>query len=150
MAATSASGGTTPSAPRPDPRTDQRSTGEVLQSVASTSQALVRKEIELAKLEILAIVQARAIAVALLAAAGLLGLYVLGFLGVLGAKLLELVVASWLAWLIITLLYALIAGILVAVAMTKLKKPPSTPERTKQGFEETKQWAQARAEKVLP
>ena len=146
MATTDATGGGPPG----DPRTDPRSTGEVLQSVATTSQALVRKELELAKLEILAIVQARAIAAGLLAAAGVLGLYILGFVGVLGVKLLELVVSPWLAWLLIIVVYSRIAGILVLIAMRKLKQPPNTPERTKQSFEETKQWAQARADKVLP
>lgn len=131
-----------------DPASDPRSTGEVLQSLSTSTQALVKKELELAKLEITAVLQARAVGVALLAVAGLLGLYVLGFAGVTGARALENVVSAWLAWLIVTLVYAAVAGILVAVAIGRFKQPPSAPERTKQAFDETKQWAQQRAEQV--
>lgn len=132
----------------PDPASDPRSTGEVLQSLSTSTQALVKKELELAKLEITAMLQARAVGVALIAVAGLLGLYVLGFAGVTGARALENVVSAWLAWLIVTLVYAAVAGILVAVAVGRFKQPPSSPERTKQAFDETKQWAQKRAEQV--
>lgn len=132
----------------PDPASDPRSTGEVLQSLSTSTQALVKKELELAKLEITAMLQARAIGVALLAVAGLLGLYVLGFAGVTGARALENVVSAWLAWLIVTLVYATVAGILVAVAIGRFKQPPSSPERSKQAFEETRDWAQQRAGQV--
>jgi len=134
----------------PEPASDPRSTGEVLQSLSTSTQALVKKEIELAKLEITAVIKARVVGVALLATAGLLGLYVLGFAGVTGARGLENVVSPWLAWLIVTLIYATVAGILIAVAIGRFKRPPSTPERSKQAFEETKQWAQQRAEQVTP
>lgn len=139
-------GGSPP--PTGDPRSDTRPTGEVLQSVSTGTQALIKKEIELAKLELTSMLTARAVGAALVAVAGLLGLYVLGFAGVTGAKALELVVSPWLAWLIVTGVYTLVAVVLVLVALGRFKRPPSSPERAKQAFEDTKQWAQGRVERV--
>lgn len=133
-----------------DARQDPRSTGEVVRSVTTGSQALLRKELELAKLEIAAIVKARAAGIALVSIAGVLGLYILGFAGVTVAVALSGVVAAWLAWLLVTLGYTLVAVVLVLVAIRKFKQPPGTPERTKQAYEETRDWAQKRAERITP
>jgi hypothetical protein len=76
---------------RPAPTgADARETPEVLRSLVDNTQLLVKKEIELAKLEIKEIVTARLLAVAFLAVAGVLGLYLLGFALVTVAKALEL------------------------------------------------------------
>ena len=105
------------------------------------TQLLVKKEIELAKLEVQEIVTARLVAVAFAAVAGVLGLYLLGFLGVTGAKALELVVAEWLAWLIVSGVIALFVVILLLLAKRKLSTPPNKPERTIASVEETVAWA---------
>jgi len=118
---------------------DARGTSEVVTSVVAHLQALVSKEVELAKLEAKQVLTDKAIAAGTIAGAALLGLFILGFVGVTGAKALELVVAPWLAWLIVTLVYTLLAGILVAVGIRKAKRP--VMDQTKAEAETTKAWA---------
>jgi hypothetical protein len=125
---------------------DPRSTTEVLTSLVANVQALVKKEIELAKLEITDIVTARLTAVGMFVGVAVLGLFILGFVGVTGAKALALVLPEWAAWLIVTGIYALVAGILAFIGIRKMKSPPNVPERTKQNVEETVEWAKQRVQ----
>lgn len=118
---------------------DPRDTSEVVTSALAHVQALASKEIELAKLEFKEFATDKAIAAGTMAGAAVLGLFILAFVGVTAAKALDLVVAEWLAWLIVTLVYTLIAGILVAVGINKFKRP--VMERTKADVETTKAWA---------
>lgn len=138
-------GGAAPPAVAPEDL-DPRSTAEVLRSLVANLQALVKKEIELAKLEITEIVTARLTAVGMFVGVGVLGLFILGFVGVTGAKALSLVLPEWAAWLIVTGIYALIAGVLAAIGVRKLKTPSNTPERTKANLEETVEWAKRRVQ----
>lgn len=119
---------------------DARSTSEVIASAIANAQALIRTQIELAKLEIAGIVRDKAIAIALLVAAGIFGLFVLGFLGITGATALMLVLQEWAAWLIVTGVYLLITVVLALVAVRLLKRP-STPEETKRQATQTIDWA---------
>jgi hypothetical protein len=125
---------------------DPRSTGEVLRSVVANVQALVKKEIELAKLEVTEIITARAIAIGMFLGAAVLGLFILAFVGVTGAKALALVLPEWAAWLIVTGIYTLVAAILAFVGVRKLQSPPNVPERTKANYEETVEWAKRRVQ----
>jgi uncharacterized integral membrane protein len=125
---------------------DPRATSEVMASAIANGQALVLKEIELAKLEMKRIATEKATAAGLAVAGAVLGLFILAFVGVTGAKALQLVVAEWLAWLIITLIYTLIAGILLAVA-ARFAGRPATPERTKETAEETVEWAKGQVQR---
>jgi hypothetical protein len=125
---------------------DPRSTTEVLTSIVANVQALLKKEIELAKLEVTEIVTARLMAVGMFVGAAVLGLFILGFVGVTGAKALSLVLPEWAAWLIVTGIYTLLAAVLAAVGAKKMKSPSNTPERTKQNLEETVEWAKRRVQ----
>jgi hypothetical protein len=136
------SGGSVP--PRPEdtiagPAADVRTTSEVVASAIAHVQAMVAKEIELAKLEVKEAATDKAIAAGTMIGAGVLGLFILAFVGVTGAKALELVLPAWLAWLIVTLVYTLVAGVLVAVGISRAKRP--VMEQTRAAFEESKEWA---------
>lgn len=126
---------------------DERSTTEVLRSLGEHGQALVRKEIELAKLEITEILVARAVALASALAGAVLGLFILAFAGVTGAKALTLVLSEWAAWLIITGVYALVAVIALLVAKRKATHPPNAPERTKADVERTIEWLKGQVQR---
>ncbi len=119
---------------------DDRSTSEVVASLVTNLQGLVKTEVELAKLEITGIVKDKALGIALALAGALFGLYILAFIGVTGANAFMLVVSPWLAWLIITGIYTLIAGVLLLVAKRLLSKPV-VPETTKHEIDVTKDWA---------
>jgi uncharacterized membrane protein YqjE len=123
---------------------DERTTGEVLASLATNAQGVIRTEIELAKLELTTIAREKAIAVGSFTIAGVLGLFLLGFIGVTIAVTLQLVVPAWLAWLIVTLGYALLAGTGAAVGI-RLMKRSVTPEATKDELTTTADWAKAQA-----
>lgn len=127
----------------PDPP-DDRSTREVVRSVVANAQELVRKEVELAKLELREIVTARLVALALAVAAAMMTLFILAFAGVTVAKALEQVVAPWLAWLIVTGVYALVALLLLLVAYRLATRPPTRPERARTTFDDTVAWARTR------
>jgi hypothetical protein len=119
------------------PGADGREAPEVVRSLIDNTQLLVKKEVELAKLEIKEIVTARLMAVGFLAVAGILGLYLLGFALVTGAKALELVVAEWLAWLIVTGFVFVLVAVLLLLAKRKLSTPSNQPERTKADVQES-------------
>lgn len=122
---------------------DDRATSEVIASLIANLRALVTKEIELAKLEVQRIVTEKAIALGAAITAAVFALFILAFAGVTVAKALELVVAPWLAWLIVTGLYTLITGALLAVAIV-LARRSVVPERTKQEAQDTVTWAKER------
>jgi hypothetical protein len=118
---------------------DDRQTSEVLTSLFANGQALVTKEVELAKLELGEVVRDKAIAVGLVVFAAILGLFVLGFVGITVAVALSYVVPVWAAWLIVTGLYLLFAVVLVLVAVRLLKRPVFA--RTKASIDELRTWA---------
>lgn len=124
---------------------DERATSEVIASLITNTQGLVRTEVELAKLEIAEIVKAKAIAIGLVLVAALLGLFILAFIGVTGANALMLVLQPWAAWLIVTGIYILLAVVLVLVALRLLKKP-TMPERTKAELDDLKTWAKGQVQ----
>ena len=126
---------------------DPRPTAEVLRSLAENSQALVRKEVELAKLELTEILVARAIALGAALVGAVVALFVLGFAGVTGAKALELVLPAWAAWLIVTGAYALVTVTALLVALRKATRPPNMPERTKAELEQTVEWLKGQVQR---
>jgi uncharacterized membrane protein YqjE len=118
---------------------DVRSTSEVVTSLVANGQALVNKELELAKHELSEVVRDKAIAIGLVIFAAILGLFILGFIGVTTAVALSLVLPAWAAWLIVTGLYILAAVVLVLIAVRLLKRPAFA--RTKASIEELRAWA---------
>lgn len=124
---------------------DPRTTGEVVASLATNAQGMLRTEVELAKLEIQTIVRDKVVALASLAIAGVLGLFLLAFVGVTIAVALQLVLPAWLAWLLVTVGYALLAGIGAVVGIRFVKRSV-VPEATKEEFSTTAAWAKAKTE----
>jgi protein-S-isoprenylcysteine O-methyltransferase Ste14 len=119
---------------------DDRAASEVVASLVATTQALVRKEIELAKLELQRILVDKAIAVGAALVAALIALFVLAFVGVTAANALELVVAPWIAWAIVTGAYAIVAAGLLFAAYRYARRPV-VPEQTKASVTDTITWA---------
>lgn len=120
---------------------DARSTVQVLGDILTELQTLVKKEIELAKQELLEAVSTRAQAAAAAVGGAIFGLFTLAFLGVTIAAALANAVPAWLAWLIVTLLYGLIAGAAFLIARSRARAVPMQPEQTKRSVEENVTWA---------
>ena len=100
---------------------DTRSTGEVIASLIVNAQAMVEKEVELARLELRRIV-ARKVAAVVILLLGALALAAVVLLGAMTAAVaLEDVLAEpWMAWGVVTLTVTVIALILLAVAARTL------------------------------
>ncbi len=125
----------------PEPEVnDEPTIGKLIVDATSDLSLLVRNEIELAKSELRFSIKAGGLGAALGAAAGFFGLLALIMLSIALAFLLAKlpVVGLFLAFLIVFLLYAAIAGVLALVAMRKFKQVHA-PEQTIAAVKSNKQ-----------
>jgi hypothetical protein len=123
--------------------TGDRSTLQLLRSISGDTVTLVRKEVELARQEIVEALTARAKAAAALAAAGVMGLFILGFLGLAAAAALDNVVRPWASRLIVAGGFLLLAGGVAMFGVGRMKRPPMAPKETKRTVKEDVEWARA-------
>lgn len=121
----------------------QQSTIGLVRSIATDTSTLVRKEVELARQELMAAVMSRLVGVAALGAASVFGLLLVIFLGAAAASALDLVFAPWLSRLIVAGGFLVMAGGAGLFGLRKLKKPPIAPEETKRTVKEDVEWAKA-------
>jgi len=118
----------------------QRSTGELMRSIAGDTATLVRKQIELAKQEAVEGVRAKVVAAAALGAAAILGLIALTFFGVTMAAALRIVWPAWLAWIVTAGTFLLLAGAIAAMGMARMKQG-GVGEESKRTVKEDVRWA---------
>ena len=126
-----------------DVATDERARQglqELLRSIGTDLSLLIRQQVALAKEEMRGIAAEKATGGALLAAAGVFALFVLGFASLAGAAALDLVLPRWAALLIVGGVYLLLA-VIAAVLGRRALAAPATPERTKQIVKEDVEWA---------
>jgi uncharacterized membrane protein YqjE len=119
----------------------QRSIEAILEDIASNLTQMVRAEIRLAKIELKEGVEKSAGPVAALGAGVTLGIFGLGFLLLATVFALSLVMAGWLATLLVGGVLTVAAGILIGAGGTKLKRVNLTPDKTIRTLEEDVQWA---------
>ena len=122
----------------------QRKVSDVLRDIAANIQQIIRSEVVLAKVEVKETAQKASKPAAVLAAGTLLGLYGLGFLLLAAVYGLSLVMAPWLAALVVGAVLATVGGILVAKSRTALKQIKPVPTKTVQTVRENVQWAKDR------
>jgi uncharacterized membrane protein YqjE len=119
----------------------QRSVPEILEDIASNLTSIVQAEFRLAKSELKEGAEEVAGPGATLGAGVALAFYGLGFLLLAAVYALSLVMAGWLATLIVGGVLAVAAGILITAGRTKLKRLHLTPDKTIRTLEENVQWA---------
>jgi uncharacterized membrane protein YqjE len=119
----------------------QRSVPEILEDIASNLTQIVQAEFRLAKTELKEGAEKVAVPGATLGAGVVLALYGLGFLLLAAVYALSLVVAAWLATLIVGGVLAVAAGILIGAGGTKLRRVNLIPDKTMRTLEEDVQWA---------
>jgi uncharacterized membrane protein YqjE len=119
----------------------QRSVPEILENIASNLTQLVQAEFRLAKSEVKEGAEKVAGPGATLGAGVALAFYGLGFLLVAAVYALSLVVAGWLATLIVGGVLTVAAGILIGAGSAKLKRVNLMPDKTIRTLEEDVQWA---------
>jgi hypothetical protein len=131
--------------------TDERSLSELVKQLSDQSTRLARMEVELAKAELQQKGKQIGIGAGAFGGAGAIGFYALGALTATFILALAEAVAPWLAALIVTVVYAAIAGILALMGKKRIEAgSPPTPERaiesTKEDVEVAKRSAkEARA-----
>ena len=123
------------------PGVQDQSTLQLVKSIATDTGTLVRKEVELAKQEILEAIVARLKAAGAFGAAGLFGLLGLIFGCVAALAGLSIVFPPWLAALIVTGSLFALAGVAGMFGIFRIKKPPMAPTETVRTVKEDVEWA---------
>ena len=132
-----------------DTNGDQRqdaSIGELLKQLSQQTSTLVRQELELAKAEATEKGKAAGVGAGMLAGAAVVALLVLGSLTATAIALLDTAMATWLAALVVTVVWAVIAGVLAVLGRARLKgATPPVPEQTIETVKEDVEWAKTQA-----
>ncbi|HEY1423111.1 MAG TPA: phage holin family protein [Candidatus Acidoferrum sp.] len=119
----------------------QRSVPEVLQDIIGNFERIIRSEFRLAKTEIREEASQAVKPVSVLGVGLVLGFLGLGFLLLASVYALSLVIAPWLAALLVGGLLAIVSSILIASSSANLKQLNPTPDKTIRSLEENVQWA---------
>jgi uncharacterized membrane protein YqjE len=125
-----------------------RPIGELVQQLAEQTSSLVRKEMELARAEMVQKGKTAGVGAGMFGAAGLFGALALGALTACLILALAQTMDGWLAALIVTGAYAAIAGVLAFVGKRKVTEvgtpiPEQAKESVKEDLERTKERAKA-------
>jgi len=124
----------------------ERPVGELLKELSTQTSTLVRHELELAKAEMAEKGKQAGVGAGMFGGAGLFGLLALGALTACAIAALATAMDLWLAALIVTVVYAVIAGVLALVGRQKTREAaPPAPEQAIQSTKEDVQWAKSRA-----
>lgn len=108
------------------------STADLLRDIADEATTLVRQEVTLAKQELTEGMAQTAKAGSVLAVAGVVGLFALGFLLTTLAWILEaLGLPTWAGFGIVTLLLLIVAGVAGLIGVRQLQKAKVAPDRAK-------------------
>ncbi len=122
--------------------TDDSSTAELLKRLSDQTVTLVRQELELAKAEVAEKGKQAGMGAGILGGAGLFGLLALGALTACLVMALDTGMEGWLAALIVTAVYAAIAGVLALTGKNKVREAsPAVPEQTLETVKEDVEWA---------
>lgn len=118
-----------------------RSLGEIVSDVTADLSKLMRQELELAKTELKEEATKAASGAGMLGGAGLAGYFVLLFLSFTGLYALAEAMSPWLAALIVTVVWLVIALVLAMVGRKKLKEANPALPTTQKTLKEDVQWA---------
>ncbi|MDP2342631.1 MAG: phage holin family protein [Deltaproteobacteria bacterium] len=117
----------------------QASTADLLRELVHKSTELVKKEIELARVELKSNVDQEVKAARILAVAAVFGVVVLNLLLVAGVFGLATVMPGWLAALCVAGVVFVVTAIVAALGRSRLVREPL--ERTRKILQEDRQWA---------
>jgi len=126
---------------RTHPDVSDRSLGDIVGKITSDFSTLMRQEVQLAKAEMTAEAKKAGQAGGMLGGAGVLGHLALVFASLTLMFLLDKVMDIALAAFLVTLLWAIVAGILASIGRKRLKQVNLKPEQTIETLKEDAQWA---------
>ena len=130
------------------PATQQdASTADLVKQLADQTIRLVREEVELAKAELQIKGKRAGIGAGMFGGAGLFGVFAFGALTAAIIAALSLVVDTWLAALIVAVVYGAIAGVAAVMGKKKVQEAlPPVPEDSVESVKEDVQWTKTRAQ----
>ena len=119
----------------------EHSTGELVKELSQQVSELVRQEVELAKTEMTEKGRKAGIGAGFLGGAGVAGLAALGAVTAFLILVLDLAMPAWAAALIVTALWAAVAGVLALRGREKVREVGRPmPEKTVDSVKEDVQW----------
>jgi uncharacterized membrane protein YqjE len=118
-----------------------RPVGDLVKDLSAQTSTLVRKEIELARAELQQKGKVAGKGVGLLAGAAAFGLVALGALTAGLIALLDLAMATWVAALIVMVLWAVVATVLAKAGQGALQRATPPAPQTVETVKEDIQWA---------
>jgi uncharacterized membrane protein YqjE len=119
--------------------------GELVKQLSAQVSTLVRQEVELAKAEAAEKGKKAGLGAGLFGGAGVAALLTLGSLTAFLIIVLALAIPAWAATLLITLLWAAIAGVLALQGRNKMRETGKpVPEKTIETLKEDVQWLKNR------
>jgi uncharacterized membrane protein YqjE len=125
----------------------ERPTSELLKQLSDQTTTLVRQEIELAKLELQQKGKKAGIGAGMFGGAGVFGLYAVGALTATIILALATFLPGWVAALIVTVIYAAIAGVLALRGKSQVKEAgPLVPEQAVDTTKEDVRWVKTKAQ----
>jgi uncharacterized membrane protein YqjE len=118
-----------------------RPLGELVKDLSSQTSTLVRQEIELARAELQQKGKTAGKGAGMLAGAGVAGLLALGALTAALIAVLSLAMDTWIAALIVMVLWAVVALVLAKAGQKELKRSTPPVPQTVETVKEDIQWA---------
>jgi hypothetical protein len=123
-----------------------QSLGELFGKLSTELSTLIRQELELAKAELTQKGKGAGKGAGFLGGAAVVGLLAAGALTAAIIAALDLAMATWLAALIVTIVYGAIAAVLALRGKAKVQQAtPPVPEQTVDTVKEDVAWAKTRA-----
>jgi hypothetical protein len=123
-----------------------RPTGELLRELSNQTTTLVKQELDLAKAELQEKGKQAGVGAGMFGGAGIFGVGAFAALtaGVIAA--LSEAMDTWLAALIVAVVYAAVAGVMAMTGKKKVKEAaPPIPEQAKDSVKEDMEWAKTQA-----
>lgn len=122
----------------------ERPTGELVKDLSTQISTLVRQELELAKVELSAKGKQAGLGAGMMGAGGILALFGVGALTAAAILALDLLVAGWLAAVIVGVIWLAIAGILALAGKSRAQRAgPPLPEQTVETVKEDVRWTKS-------
>ena len=119
----------------------ERSIATVLKDIVGNIQELVRAEIRLAKVEVRQEIDRARRSIALLLLGGVVAVLALAFLMLASVYALSMVVAPWIAAVVIGVIAGVVGWACVATALTQLRHVSIVPPKVVTTIEESVPWA---------
>ena len=124
----------------------ERSIGELFTKLSNETSTLIRQEMELARAELTEKGKEAGKGAGLFGGAGAVGLLGAGAITAGVILLLDLVIAAWLAAILVGLVYVAVAAVLALQGRDRIQRAtPPVPEQTVDTVKEDVEWAKTRA-----